>query len=53
MYCTPGQPNEVVDVRIKRAIAWTENIVAVTGKLKLMNDGEKALFFKIENAEVK
>jgi hypothetical protein len=34
------------------AIEWTDKITTVTGKLSLINDGEKALFFKIENARV-
>jgi len=53
MYCPPGQPNEVVEVETKRALAWTNKVVAVTGKLRLINDGEQALFFKIENGEAK
>jgi hypothetical protein len=52
MYCPPGQPNEVVEVRTTHAIEWTDKITTVTGKLSLINDGEKALFFKIENAQV-
>jgi hypothetical protein len=53
MYCPPGQPNEVVEVQAKRPIAWTNKIVAVTGKLSLINDGEQALFFRVENGEAK
>jgi hypothetical protein len=53
MYCPPGQPNEVVEVKAAHAIPWTDKIVLVTGKLSLINDEEKALFFKIENAEAK
>jgi len=53
MYCPPGQPNEVIEVRSTQAIEWTDKITTVTGKLRLINDGEKALFFKIENAQVK
>jgi uncharacterized protein len=53
MYCPPGLPNEVVEVQAKRPIAWSNKIVAVTGKLSLINDGEQALFFKIENGEAK
>src|SRR5260370_27248361 len=29
MYCPPGQPNEVVEVRSSRAITWTSKVVAV------------------------
>jgi hypothetical protein len=53
MYCPPGQPNEVVEVYSSRAITWTSKVVAVTGKLNLVNDQEQAIFFKIEGAEVK
>lgn len=53
MYCPPGQPNEVVEVRSSRTIAWTDKIVSVTGKLNLVNDEERAIFFKMENVEVK
>jgi uncharacterized protein len=53
MYCPPGQPNEVVEVYTSHPIAWTEKPVSVTGKFTLINDQEKAIFFKVENAEVK
>jgi hypothetical protein len=53
LYCPPGQPNEVVEVEAARAIPWSNKIVSVTGKLHLINDEEKALFFKIEKAETK
>lgn len=53
MYCPPGQPNEVVEVEAAKAIPWTDKIVAVTGKLRLVNDQERAVFFKMENAQAK
>jgi hypothetical protein len=53
MYCPPGQPNEVVEVEASKAIDWTDNMVAVTGKLRLVNDQERAVFFKMENAQAK
>lgn len=53
MFCPPGEPNEVVEVRADRAVAWTNKIVSVTGHFKLINDQEKALFFRIENAAAK
>jgi hypothetical protein len=53
LYCPPGEPNEVVEVKTNRAVAWTNKIVSVTGKLKLINDEEKALFFTMENGEAK
>lgn len=53
MFCPPGQPNEVVEVYASRPIPWTDKIASVTGKFSLINNGEQALFFKIENASVK
>ena len=53
MVCPPGQPNEVIEVYASQPIAWTDKIVAVTGKFSLINNGEQALFFKMENASVK
>ncbi len=53
MFCPPGQPNEVIEVRSPHAVEWTDKVVSVSGKLHLINDREKALFFKIENATVK
>jgi hypothetical protein len=53
LYCPPGEPNEVIEVQASRAIPWTDKIVSVTGKLHLINDEEKALFFRMEDAEAK
>ena len=53
MFCPPGEPNEVVEVVSPQAVAWTNKMVSVTGKMSLINNGEKALFFKIAAAEVK
>lgn len=53
LYCPPGEPNEVVEVKANHAITWTNRMVSVTGKLHLINDEEKALFFTMENGEAK
>lgn len=53
MYCPPGEPNEVVEVRAARAIPWSNRVVSVTGRMTLINDEEQALFFRIEKAEAK
>lgn len=53
MFCPPGQPNEVIEVYASQAVPWTDKIATVTGKFSLINNGEQALFFKIENAAVK
>jgi len=53
MFCPPGEPNEVAEVISPRAINWTDKIVTVTGPLTLINNGEKGMFFKISDAQVK
>lgn len=53
MFCPPGEPNEVVEVVSPQSIPWTNKMVSVTGKMDLINNGEKALFFKIAAADVK
>lgn len=53
LYCAPGEANEVVEVLADRAVTWTNKIVSVTGRFKLIDDREKALFFRIENATAK
>lgn len=47
----PAQPNEVVEVRLRRAITAGYHLVEVTGVLRLANDGEKGLFFVLEDAK--
>jgi len=53
MFCPPGEPNEVVEVFSPRAIVWTDKLVTVTGPLSLINNGEKGMFFRISDAQVK
>jgi len=51
-FCPPGTPYEVIEVTSSKAVAWTDNMVTVKGKMKLINNGEKALFFQIAASEV-
>lgn len=53
MFCPPGEPNEVVEVISPRPILWTDKIVSVTGPLKLINNGEKGMFFQINATAVR
>lgn len=53
MYCPPGQPNEVIEVEASKAIQWTDKAITVTGKFRVVNDQERAVFFKMENAQAK
>jgi uncharacterized protein len=51
LFCPPGEPNEVVEVRSKHPIAWTDALVTMRGRFTLTNDGEKAIFFVLRDAE--
>jgi hypothetical protein len=52
-FCPPGQPNEVVEVTAGRGVELTDRMLMVTGRLSLTNNGEKGLFFRIDNAAIR
>ncbi|CAN5383091.1 hypothetical protein BH09PSE2_BH09PSE2_18000 [soil metagenome] len=52
-FCPPGEPNEVVEVMSKSGVAVTDRMLNVTGRFALTNDGEKGLFFRLDQAEVR
>lgn len=52
-FCPPGGPNEVVEVRTARPIAFTGRLVTVTGRFGLENKGENGLFFQMTGADVR
>jgi len=52
LFCPPGEPNEVIEVQSKTALDWVDDAVTVKGKFKLVNDGEKGVFFLMEDAEL-
>lgn len=52
-FCPPGEPNEVVEVRTARPIAFSDKLVTVTGVFALENNGEKGLFFQMNGAAVR
>ncbi len=49
-FCPPGEPNEVIEVKSKTALDWVDDLVTVKGKFTLVNDGEKGVFFLMEDA---
>jgi len=53
MFCPPGEPNEVIEVFSDKAIPWNEQLKTVSGRLRLIDDKEQALFFRIEAKAVK
>ena len=51
-FCPPGEPNEVVEIRTARPIAYSAKLVSVTGKFALENKGDNGLFFQMLDAQV-
>lgn len=51
-FCPPGEPNEVIDVTTTSPVVWSDGIVKVTGKFRLINNGEQGLFFQMSQASV-
>ncbi|WP_174280285.1 DUF3299 domain-containing protein [Sphingomonas bacterium] len=52
-FCPPGEPNEVVEVRTARPIAFSARLVTVTGTFGLENNGDNGLFFRMTSAQVR
>lgn len=50
LFCPPGEPNEVIEVHSTRALAWSEDMINVTGTFKLVNNGDQGVFFEIDDA---
>lgn len=51
-FCPPGAPNEVVEVWSDAPISQSYDLMRVSGRFGLTNDGEMGLFFRLRNAEV-
>lgn len=51
-FCPPGAPNEVVEVFVRKPIAWDEGMIAVTGAFGFTSNPELGLFFQIKEAEI-
>lgn len=51
-FCPPGAPVEMIEVNTTKPVAWSEDIVTIKGRLKLVNDSENGILFKLEGAEV-
>jgi hypothetical protein len=52
-FCPPGEPNEVIEVRTARPIAFSAKLVTVTGVFGLENNGDNGLFFQMSGATVR
>ncbi len=51
MFCPPGAPNEVIEVKANHAVPWTDAMIKVHGRFTLVNNGEKAIFFALNGAD--
>lgn len=51
-FCPPGAPNEVIDVAVDVPVKWADRLFTVTGKFAIQDDGEKGVFFRLDNATV-
>lgn len=51
-FCPPGAPNEVIDVTVEIPVTWADRLFVVTGKFTIQDDGEKGVFFRLDNATV-
>ena len=52
-FCPPGQPNEVIEVFTDKPVAWAEELATFEGTFKLIDNGEKGLFFQVTQATQK
>lgn len=49
-FCSPGEPNEIIDVQLESPASWLDSFVTVTGTFGLMDDAELGMFFQLSNA---
>lgn len=49
-YCPPGEPNQIVEVFSSKPLSWKEDVVTISGRLILMHDNKKGIFFQIKDA---
>ena len=53
-FCPPSKPTEVIEVvTLERITPVVNDMMIVEGKLKLVQDGSKGLFYRLEGAVVK
>jgi hypothetical protein len=49
-FCMPGGPEAVVEVRAKRALAYTDSAVEVRGKLSVLKNDPTGIFYRLTDA---
>lgn len=51
-FCTPGGPESMVEVRASESVAFSYNLVTLTGKLELLEDDPMGMFYRLTDAKV-
>lgn len=49
-FCMPGGPEQLVEVKAKRAVRYTFEPVVVTGKLAVLKDDPTGVFYRLTDA---
>ncbi|WP_343685603.1 hypothetical protein [Asticcacaulis sp.] len=51
LFHPPGEPNEVIEVRSLKAVAWNDKPLTIEGQFKLTSNPEMGVFFAMTNAK--
>ncbi len=51
-FCLPGEPNEIIEVWLKKPVAWDDGLVKVHGRFLLTDNQEMGIFFQIKDGEL-
>jgi hypothetical protein len=49
-FCMPGGPEAVVEVHARQPLAYTDNAVALSGKLSVLKDDPTGIFYRLTDA---
>lgn len=49
-FCTPGGPESMVEVRTSKPVKYTQNAVAVEGKLSVLEKDPQGLYYRLTDA---
>ena len=51
-FCPPNEPTEAIEVFAKAPFDYTQSIITVSGRLKLVRESSQGLFYRIEGAKI-
>ena len=49
-FCPMNKPSEVVEIFVLDPVEWDENLTSFSGRLELVNDGRRRVFFLLRDA---